>query len=523
LFWRGVRSPVAGYRAAVRLATRNTSRALLLVVLAALIAGATSWVQVRRVEGATSPTRIMPLGDSLTDGYNVPGGYRISLEDRLVAAGRSFDFVGSRQNGPSSLADKHHEGWIGYTIDQIRAQVPTWFAASPADVVLLMAGTNDVKFSSADVGAAAQRMRLLLTEMTDRAPSAKVIVSTIPPQQGSGASNAVAYNDLLPDIVGDLAGAGRAVTLVDSYAVLSSSDLADTLHLTEAGYAKVAGVWAAALTELPPPPPPPSSGGVVGLDGFGRADASVLGSAEVGGVWVGSGGARFGVVGGQAAVVSGLGEGVALLDVGVADVSVEARLRLSAGVASPGLSVRAVDASNQLLVGFVRRSGVDRLSLYKVSGGVYQELFSRHGLGLVGGATYVLRVDVVGSAVRVFVNGGLSFEHVLSSADAATFGSRTRAGLRTHRSSTSDDGGSRWDDVTIRSLTSTTSMSTTAAAAPGTTTPATTAATIAAAPTTSTTGAPTTSATAPVATATTSTSSPTGTTSTSSTSSTPTP
>src|SRR5829696_4807622 len=127
---------MAGYRAAVRLATRNTSRALLLVVLAALIAGATS-------------TRIMPLGDSLTDGYNVPGGYRISLEDRLVTAERSFDFVGSRQNGPSSLADKDHEGWIGYTIDEIRAQVPTWFAASPADVVLLMAGTNDVKFSSA--------------------------------------------------------------------------------------------------------------------------------------------------------------------------------------------------------------------------------------------------------------------------------------------------------------------------------------------------------------------------------------
>jgi hypothetical protein len=150
-----------------------------------------------------------------------------------------------------------------------------------------------------------------------------------------------------------------------------------------------------------------------------------------------------------------LGEGVALLDVGVVDVSVEARLRLSTGAASPGLSVRAVDASNQLLVGFVRRSGVDRLSLYKIDRGVYQELFSRHGLGLVGGASYVLRVDVVGSIVRVFVNGVVSFEHVLSSADAATFGSRTRAGLRTYRSSTADDGGSRWDDVTIRSLTTT--------------------------------------------------------------------
>ena len=42
----------------------------------------------------------MPLGDSLTDGYNIPGGYRIELVSRLDADDLDVDFVGSLRNGP---------------------------------------------------------------------------------------------------------------------------------------------------------------------------------------------------------------------------------------------------------------------------------------------------------------------------------------------------------------------------------------------------------------------------------------
>jgi hypothetical protein len=58
----------------------------------------------------------MPLGDSLTDGYNVPGGYRIALEDALTNSGQPFDFVVGRFNGPVSLADQDHEGHVGFKI-----------------------------------------------------------------------------------------------------------------------------------------------------------------------------------------------------------------------------------------------------------------------------------------------------------------------------------------------------------------------------------------------------------------------
>src|SRR5262245_45413474 len=63
--------------------------------------------------------RLMPLGDSITDGFNVSGGYRINLWQRLVASGRTVDLVGSAFNGPAELGDHDHEGHSGWLISQI--------------------------------------------------------------------------------------------------------------------------------------------------------------------------------------------------------------------------------------------------------------------------------------------------------------------------------------------------------------------------------------------------------------------
>ena len=63
--------------------------------------------------GDSTPIVVMPLGDSLTDGYNIPGGYRIDLVSRLDADDLDVDFVGSLRNGPSSLRDRDHEGHSG--------------------------------------------------------------------------------------------------------------------------------------------------------------------------------------------------------------------------------------------------------------------------------------------------------------------------------------------------------------------------------------------------------------------------
>lgn len=49
-------------------------------------------------------TRVMPLGDSITEGTQVPGGYRIGLWQRLAGGGYRVDLVGSQFNGRATSA-----------------------------------------------------------------------------------------------------------------------------------------------------------------------------------------------------------------------------------------------------------------------------------------------------------------------------------------------------------------------------------------------------------------------------------
>src|SRR5690349_12202154 len=53
--------------------------------------------------------RVMPLGDSITDGVPAGGGYRVGLWQRVTAGGYQVDFVGSQSNGPATLGDHDHE------------------------------------------------------------------------------------------------------------------------------------------------------------------------------------------------------------------------------------------------------------------------------------------------------------------------------------------------------------------------------------------------------------------------------
>jgi lysophospholipase L1-like esterase len=67
----------------------------------------------------------MPLGDSITDGYEVPGGYRDSLWRSLESDGYPVDFIDMHSAlSTSDLADGVHPNAQGYTKMAAR-----WYAA----------------------------------------------------------------------------------------------------------------------------------------------------------------------------------------------------------------------------------------------------------------------------------------------------------------------------------------------------------------------------------------------------------
>ncbi|SEF37598.1 GDSL-like Lipase/Acylhydrolase family protein [Amycolatopsis pretoriensis] len=195
--------------------------------------------------------KVMPLGDSITDGTQVPGGYRIGLWQRLSAGGYRVDFTGSQYNGPAALGDHDHEGHPGWRIDQIDANVVGWLRNTGSHTVLLHIGTNDI-LQNHDTGSAPARLSGLIDHITATAPDAEVFVATIIPLADPGQESAArTFNSAVPGIVQSNRNAGKHVHLVDMHAALTTGDLIDGVHPTATGYDKMAATWFGALRSVP--------------------------------------------------------------------------------------------------------------------------------------------------------------------------------------------------------------------------------------------------------------------------------
>ena len=201
---------------------------------------------------ATEPCKILPLGDSITDGIGFSGGYRVELFRRARADGHDITFVGRSENGPGTvdgeLFPRNHEGHSGWTIGQIDGIVPDPALAPTPHIVLLHLGTNDMYRTPA---GAPERLGELIDQVVDELPDALLVVSTIIPFPG--AAGAVDdFNDAIPAVVEVRAAAGKHVILVDQFTGFPTSELGDGVHPNQAGYERMAGVWYTAIVDVLP-------------------------------------------------------------------------------------------------------------------------------------------------------------------------------------------------------------------------------------------------------------------------------
>jgi lysophospholipase L1-like esterase len=202
-----------------------------------------------------TPCAVLPLGDSITEGYGSSGGgYRVELFRQALQGDKRLTFVGTLQNGPNDVEGqafpKRHQGHGGFTIDSsgnhsgISGSITqTALDTFHPHVVLLMIGTNDIN-GNIDVGNAPTRLGKLIDDITTGAPSALVVVATIIPVANEGTNQKVeAYNAALPAVVNARASAGKHVVLLDNYAAFAktasyaSTLMGDYLHPNDAGYA----------------------------------------------------------------------------------------------------------------------------------------------------------------------------------------------------------------------------------------------------------------------------------------------
>jgi len=199
--------------------------------------------------------RIMPLGDSITAGLTViggvhhyEGGYRRRLETLLEGQHLNFDFVGSQTDPDTAqLKRKNHEGHSGWRIEDLDGDLDSWIPAAQPDVVLLLAGANDI-LTQRDLENAPDRLMTLIDHIQRLAPEAWIFASSILPIHDPLMNDQVhSYNESIEERVLARELRGEKIRWVDmngtSGLTDSFDDLPDGLHPAAPGYDKMAEVW----------------------------------------------------------------------------------------------------------------------------------------------------------------------------------------------------------------------------------------------------------------------------------------
>lgn len=208
--------------------------------------------------------RLLPLGDSLTDGGTVPGGYRAGLQQLGQSLGRPLDLVGRKQQllAADPSPDPDHWAVPGLTVAGLTALLPAALGslrevsrAEDPVAVLLLIGTNDLLNAStaattpAALGNLLQTLDRLIVSGTAPLP---VLIGTLPAlrpptQTARVAADALALNRWITDTAPSLSTPRMLVQPVNLTTPLEGLLDAGGIHPTAQGYGVMADQWVQAL------------------------------------------------------------------------------------------------------------------------------------------------------------------------------------------------------------------------------------------------------------------------------------
>jgi hypothetical protein len=215
---------------------------------------------------SSSQITIMPLGDSITEGYAstatfAQGGYRCPLYSLLTGANMQFTFVGdSASLEPGTVTacpDVNWEGHGGYDIASIQGfeDADGSVTAYKPDYILVLGGTNDV--AQGEPTSVSWQLTNLLSDLFAKDPNAWIIISTIPPMNPSAPSAPSAeasWAPLVPQAnaqIKAVAAQFSRTSLIDFYSAavgnVNANIGTDGVHPTVTGYGILANLWYKAI------------------------------------------------------------------------------------------------------------------------------------------------------------------------------------------------------------------------------------------------------------------------------------
>lgn len=198
---------------------------------------------------AAATVRIMPLGDSITQGRAGAPSYRRFLSQRLASAGCDVDLVGSLDTVHPGVADPatpdpDHEGHWAWTTDQVNARLAAWADAARPDVALVHLGTNDVAAGDG-VERAVTELSRTVSILRSRSPGLTVLLAMVIP---TAFDPMTVQHDAVSRVATNLDRPGARVLVVDQATGFDPVEHTyDGVHPTAEGARRMAEVWWAVL------------------------------------------------------------------------------------------------------------------------------------------------------------------------------------------------------------------------------------------------------------------------------------
>lgn len=195
-------------------------------------------------------TRVICVGDSLTEGYNdLEGGYRAHLVPWLKQAGLDIDFVGGVSGG--FTGDNQHEGHPSQAMPYFTSRMDDYYVATPWDAVLMMVGTAQIALQSNIPGMRGELDDLLDATIAQNT-SAPIFLARLP-GIGAGtyedyAGDVDVFNAIVDEVVAERQAAGVDIVAVDMNAGFIPDEMTDDgVHPDYYGYMLIASRWAEAV------------------------------------------------------------------------------------------------------------------------------------------------------------------------------------------------------------------------------------------------------------------------------------
>ncbi|MCB1754027.1 MAG: cellulose-binding protein [Gammaproteobacteria bacterium] len=200
--------------------------------------------------------RILPLGDSITQGDESHRSYRYPLWKMLVDTGVAIDLVGSIdgnfQGDPvwpdyqGQAFDRDHDGHWGWKAEEVLAEIDDWLTGYIPDVVLMHLGTNDM-FKGDDIDETVTELQTLVGRL--RAKNPHVVVFVAEPIPASYKENEIeSLRNAIASTLPALSSAESPLFVVDQASGFSvDANTYDGVHPNASGEELMAQKWMDAM------------------------------------------------------------------------------------------------------------------------------------------------------------------------------------------------------------------------------------------------------------------------------------